>query len=356
MWYDVEKAYSIAKNRVMRSNKISKKDKTAINKLLNKLLASTKIKKRRAIKYYDNLRLMLERNNVPTYHDLTEEHLDSCLSEIEQNPAFGPLTKRDYKIALKRMLEFLENPLASQIKTSAGHYTIPEFFVSIHDVLKMIRTDRPLRDRIMAACFYESNCRPHEFFQLKKENLRFETILTKAWDGNGGMVEIRIEVCFLGISPESKTGPRNPPLIFTVPLLKMWLATINNSEYVWTGIGNPGRDEVIEYPAAAKAIRELARAANILNWKKVTLYKFRHGMNTYLSGVLTQAQQNEHAGWKQGSKMAATYIHMKGTNLLKPLLAPFGIMVISNQDEREAWLELMRIGVQLAAEPKPKSI
>jgi integrase len=101
------------------------------------------------------------------------------------------MTKRDHKIALKRILEHLNNPLAAIIKTSTPAKYLPRFFLTVHDILKMVTCDHPhLRDKAMAACLYESNCRPHEFFMLKRSDIRFEISPAKIWDGNGNMIKI----------------------------------------------------------------------------------------------------------------------------------------------------------------------
>lgn len=358
-WHNDDKDFLRAKNRVQASD-ISSEDKQAIEDLVNKLLA-TKIRKRRAVKYYYSLLAIIQRGYLRTYHGVTEQDLYKTLAEIEHTQAFGGMAKRDYKIAIKRMLEHLNNPVAPIIKTAAKPQYLPKFFLTIFDILKMAQSDGSLRDRVISSCFFESNCRPHEFFMLKREDVRFESIPARIWDGNGGLHKISLDVAFLNLSPDSKTGARNPPLIFTVPWLKAWFASSHN-EYLFTSVlpGRPDPEDIADrnkqllYPAALKAVRMLAKRAGIEKWDEVTLYSFRHGMNTYLSDVLTNAQQCEHAGWLQGSDMPRVYIHKKGKSMVAPILAPFGIYVDWQSDERRGWLDLMKAGKDTYMRPAGK--
>lgn len=352
MWCNVEKLYNNAIGRVQESV-LKNEDKTAIFQLVNKLVA-TKIKQRRAVKYLDDLRLMIERGWLLTYHNLTEADIYQCLAQIEQHPDYDTYTKRDYKIAVKRMLEHLNNPLASLIKTSAVPKYLPRFFLTVHDILKIISCDWPhLRDKAIASCLYESDCRPHEFFMLKRTDVRFENTPAKMWDGNGKMIKINLELAYLNISQECKTGARSPPLIFSVPWLKAWLSNSvlpgtndpahpedrkktnhnfsvlpvrsgkanqeDRNEYLWTDIRGSEKGKQMTYEAARKAIRQLAASAQIENAGKVTLYSFRHGRNTEVSQMMTYAQHCEFAGWHQGSDMPRVYNHLSGTSMISPI-------------------------------------
>lgn len=350
-WHNDEKAFILARGRVAAA-RIPEADKQNIFDLVEKLLA-TRLKKRRAVKYYYSLAAMMERGYIETYQGVSEKALYRILAEIENSQSFGYMAKRDYKIALKRMLEHLNNPLASIIRTAAKPQYLPRFFLTVHDILKMVKSDWPhLRDKAIVACLYESNCRPHEFFMLKRSDIRFETVPAKIWNGNGGMVNANLELAFLSLPPDSKTGPRNPPLIFSVPWLKTWLSVLpgsaaeldiqdrNNERPLWID----AKGLRIQYSAARKAVKLLARHAGIEKWGKVTLYSFRHGRNTEVSQFMTHAQQCEHAGWQQGSDMPRVYNHLAGMNLVSPILAPYGIYVDKRSDERNAWLELMKEG------------
>ena len=178
----------------------------------------------------------------------------------------------------------------------------------------------------------------------------------KMWDGNGKMIKINLELAYLNIGQECKTGARNPPLLFSVPWLKAWLDSVSpgkvataqdpdrTEDPLWTMIHGSEKGSQIEYPAVRKAIKQLAISSGIEYANKVTLYSFRHGRNTEVSQYMSNAQQCEYAGWHQGSDMPRVYNHLSGLNMVSPLLAPFGIVVEKEQDDRQAWIEIMRAG------------
>lgn len=274
------------------SSDIPEKDKTEICKLVDKLLA-TKIKRSRATKYYDSLRLMVERGWIPSYHGVTDSALYHCLTEIEQDDSLGMWAKRDYRLPLKLILKELNNSLADIIKPNKGRnkQQLPQAYLTVHDILKMVQCDWPhLRDKSMIVCLYESCCRPHEFFTLERDDVKFEIIPAKIWDGNGGQIKINLEVATLFVQPEGKTGARPVPLVWTVPWLKAWLRernTLNVSnvtnvrnvldipknipksipkeenDYIWTKLRGANKNRHIEYPEARKAMKQIANAAGI---------------------------------------------------------------------------------------------
>lgn len=337
--------YDSARAHFLSSN-IKKEDKEIICNMLDKLLA-TKIKRSRAVKYYDNMRLMVERNWLEGYHDVREEDLYRCLSEIEHNVSLGVWAKRDYKLALKLVLNELDNPLAAVIKPNKDRgkrQQFPQAFLTVHDVLRMVESDwKHLRDKAMIACLYESCCRPHEFFMLHRKDVRYDIVPAQLWDGNGGKVKVDIEVATLNISPEAKTGARPVPLIFTVPWLKAWMRQSGNTEHIWTKLRGANRNKHIEYWEARKALKQIASVAGIPP-EKAHFYASRHGRSTEVSRYMTPSQQSQYAGWVQGSKMPRTYIHLSGKDVIAPLLSPFGITVESMQSERDVWLKIMKMG------------
>lgn len=350
MWYNEQESYNIAYNRVQKAQ-IKPEDKEVIFSLIQKLLA-TKIKKRRAIKYLDFLKLILERGWLPTYHNVTETQLYNVLGEIEQNPDYAPFTKRDYKLSLKRILEHLNNPLSKLINTAVKRTYTARFFLRPSDILQMVSSDHPhLRDKAIVACFHESNCRPHEFFKLKRKDITFLTHPAKIWDGNGGMIPIQLTTAILNIPDDSKTGFRPVPLIFTVPYLQAWLRESHPDpeEYIWDKLNTKG--DGIEYNTARKLIKNISKHAGIKRHKEIQLYSFRRGRNTELSQLLSYSQHCVHAGWTQDSDMPRVYNQITGIALLTPLLAPYGIILDTKTDDRQSWLSIMKMGKDLINEP-----
>ena len=350
MWMNAQTDYDRA-YKLVQDSTISPADKNKIFELIIKLFANG-ISKRRAIKYLINLRLILERQWPPSYHNVTEPQLYNVLAQINQND-YAEFTKRDYKLALRRILEFLNNPLASIIETTVKRTYTSRFFLRPSDILQMVSSDHPhLRDKAIVACFHESNCRPHEFFKLKRKDITFLTHPAKIWDGNGGMIPIKLTTAILNIPDDSKTGFRPVPLIFTVPFLQAWLnqSQPDPEEYIWNNLVNK-KDDGIEYPTARKLINRISQHAGIKRHKEIQLYSFRRGRNTELSQLLSYSQHCVHAGWTQDSDMPRVYNQTSGIALLTPLLAPYGIILDTKTDDRQSWLAVMKVGKALINEP-----
>lgn len=347
--------YDTSRSRLLKTTAISEEDKKTITYLIEKLLA-TKIQKNRAVKYLDNLRLIVERGWLESYQDLEEQELYQCLSAIEHNKALGIWAKRDYKIALKRVLEELDNPLAKIINTNKGRekQQMPKAFLTVGDILKVANSSWPyIRDMALLICLYESCCRPHEFILLKRQDVRFDIVPAQIWDGNGGKLKIDIEIATLNISNNAKTGGRPVPLVFSVPWLKAWIrqrkAIDCQDDNIWAEIRGKNKGHPLKYHAARKTIKEMIIRAGI-EPAKAHFYAARHGRSTEVCKYMTQAQQSEYAGWVQGSRMPRTYIHLSGKDVIAPLLSPFGITVESAQSERETWLQIMKLGKQALSE------
>jgi len=362
--------YDRAKEKFLSSKAISEQDKSAVTALIDKLLA-TKIKYSRAEKYYLYLRLIIERGYLHSFHDVTQDALYHTLSIIEHNTGYGSEAKRDYKIFLKRVLEHLNNPLATQIKTTSARAILPRFFLTVHDILKICQCNWPhFRDKAMLACLYESNCRPHEFFMLKREDIRFETIPAKMANGNGTPVSVSLDIAYLTLSPESKTGARVVSLFFTVPWLKAWLKMRNytyvqsmdsvesknctkvQDDHVWVDIRGGRRGQHIKYETARKAVKQIAKAAGIERWNEVQLYTSRRGRNTELSQILSYSQHCKQAGWQQDSDMPAVYNQVHGIDLTGALLSPYGITIDHHKNEKQAWIEIMGLGLEFLKKMK----
>lgn len=341
--------YEPARLSFLSSKYVNNEDKNTVAKLVDKLLA-TKIQKHRASKYYIYLRLIIERGWLQTYTNVTEEQLYHFLSIVEHETNISHEAKRDYKTCLKRILEFQGNPLYTTIKTAEPPRELPQYFPTAHDILKIVKSDRVcLRDKAIASCLLESGGRPHEFFLLKLEDVLFEKVHGKLKRGDKE-TPVDLDLAKLKINREAKTGARIIPLMFSVPWLKAWIAerqsyNHNGNRFLWTEIAGARKGEQIRYPAANKAMKHALAVAGVENWKKMSLYKFRHGRQTEACQHLSYAEHCVYAGWYQGSDMPRVYNHLDGKNIMASLLSPYGIVIDKIQDDRQAWVEIMRLGL-----------
>jgi integrase/ribosomal protein L40E len=174
---------------------------------------------------------------------------------------------------------------------------------------KMLEVAHHPRDKAYVETSWDSGARPGEILSLRIRDIEF--------DEYGAVMTIR----------RGKTGDRRVRLIESVPSLATW---INNHPFradsnspTWVNIGTVNHEERWDYFAARKLLRELAEKAGIR--KRVTAYSFRHARATQLANYLTEAQLCQHFGWRQGSKMPRTYVHLSGRDVDNRLLELHGL-------------------------------
>lgn len=343
MWHNEKKAYALALGKLQSSN-IDPYEKQTIVLLQNRFLAEG-MSKHRVIKYLQVLRIMLEKKVTP-YSKMTEETLYSAMLHIRHDWGLGMEAQRDYLTALRRILTHHgKHELVRLIKIKKANIKkrLPESVVNIHDVLKLVEVAQNPRDAAIAACLFESNARPREFFNLRWGDVHEEITQVKMWDGNGRMVSQSIDIIFLDVT--GKTGPRRTFLFFSAPLLLAWKRAYPTGAdgYVWVDLE---RDlEQLKYPAARKVLGTLFKRAGID--KSSNLYATRHGRNTEVSEILSSAQQDEYAGWVPGSNMPRVYNHLNGLNMVFPILGEFGVIIDRRTSIREAWINLYQMGKKL---------
>lgn len=112
---------------------------------------------------------------------------------------------------------------------------------------------------------------------LKRRDIEFEIVPAEIWNGKGGQIKVDIEIATLQVSNEAKTGGRLIPLVFTVPLLKAWLRQSGNTEYIWTKLRGANAKQLIEYPEARKAMKQIDECAGIPPEKCTSTRETRHG-------------------------------------------------------------------------------
>lgn len=93
-------------------------------------------------------------------------------------------------------------------------------------------------------------------------------------------------------------------------------------------MGTVNRHEDMSYSALAKVLKMAANRAGLT--KKIHPHKLRHSRTTFLASRLTEAQMNQVFGWKQGSDMPSTYVHLSGRDLDDAILGVYGLRKIED--------------------------
>jgi len=217
-------------------------------------------------------------------------------------------TKRMYRIAIKKFWKWLKDldyyPIQVKwIKNNRIRNNSPEI-LTIEEIERIVNNADNIRDKALVAVLYESGCRIGELLTLRIKNIQF--------DEYGAILIVN-----------GKTGWRRVRIVQSTRFLKRWINThlegSNPSSPLWINCNNmPLTHQIVR-----KILRRLKKKAGIK--KRIYPHLFRHSRATHLSSFLTEAQMNVFFGWKQGSPMASTYVHLSGRDIDKAILKIHGI-------------------------------
>jgi len=90
-----------------------------------------------------------------------------------------------------------------------------------------------------------------------------------------------------------------------------------------TGHEKTGTIGSMQYATFRKLLQTLARRAGVK--KKVNPHAFRHARATFLAKHMTESQLKQFFGWKQASRMAATYVHLSGRDTDDAVMKVYGM-------------------------------
>ena len=131
-----------------------------------------------------------------------------------------------------------------------------------------------------------------------------------------------------------KTGMRRIRLIASVPSLSAWLNIHpfkdDKDAWLWVGLSPVNKGDKLSYNGLKNLIKDLSKKANIK--KKIYPYIFRHSRATELAKHLTEAQLCQFMGWVQGSKQAATYVHLSQRDTDEAILEMYGLLDKEEKD------------------------
>jgi hypothetical protein len=153
---------------------------------------------------------------------------------------------------------------------------------------------------------------------------------------------------YASVTLRGKTGTRRVPIVAAVPYLTLWIdhhpRKSDPDAPLWPKFSD-GRP--MTYPALAKVLKVAAERAGLK--KRVTPHKLRHSRATFLASRLTEAQLCALFGWKQGSDMPSTYVHLSGRDLDDAILGVYGL----RRKEKEGRAELTPKNCPRCGQPNP---
>jgi integrase/recombinase XerD len=238
-------------------------------------------------------------------------------------------TKYTYKVILKRFYKWLKGgndeypDIVKWIhpKMTRQNNKPEGSLITMEDVKKMANKADNMRDRAFVLFLYESGARIGEIMTIRIKDFKP--------DEHGAKIDI----------PQGKTGPRTIRIIASSPAISNWISqhpmrladNTNNSNILFCGISNYKRGQNIVYQNYRKILKQLADRAMIQ--KSVNPHFFRHSRASDLAKIVrSPAVLCQYMGWIQGSREAATYVHLDDTD--NEILAAHGIKINTNkQDE-----------------------
>jgi site-specific recombinase XerD len=307
---------------ILERSEISKKNKEIILEFRDYAFSSG-LTKTRILKYVNTLRKLAEWLII-SFSEAKKEDIMRLVRQIEQKE-YSDWTKHDYKVILKKFYKWLngdeEYPEKVRwMKTTFKkiNQKLPEDLLTSEDVEKMINAAGNLRDKALISLLYESGCRISEILTMRIKHATFDEYGAK-------------------ILVNGKTGMRQIRVISSVPYLASWLdihpLRDNHDAPVWIAIGTRNRNEIITYQNARMMLASLAKKIGLK--KKANPHIFRHSRATYLANHFTEAQMNQYFGWKQGSDMPSTYVHMSGRDIDGAVLKLHGFKKDEKEDSAE---------------------
>ncbi len=265
--------------------KIPRQDRKAIFRFRDKMFAES-LGLPRIVKYLQSLKALSSRSSCAIC-EANEDQIISLLAKIERSD-WGEWTKHDYKLALRKYLQFCgEDELADLITLpKVQAYKLPEELITPEDVMDLLDCQGRLEDHTFLFVLWESGCRIGEVLSLTRKRISFDAI--------GAVLIV-----------EGKTGMRAVRIIESASILDEWISNCSPAP----------EDRVFPrtYRAYNKRIKILAARAGIE--KRIYPHLFRHSRATFLAAFLTEAQLCTFFGWAMGSPMPRIYVHLAGRDL-----------------------------------------
>jgi len=298
--------------RIKESGELIKENKDIILKFKDYLL-SEGLSVQRINRYISDLFKYNKILNKP-FDKATKEDLRKVIADLNQTE-YADETKKCFKIILRKLYRFIRGVEEKgvypdevkwiSIAIPSNHKKLPEELLTEDEVKRIIEKCDNLRDKTLISCLYESGCRVGEIGTMKIKHVSFEQYGAR-------------------LTVNGKTGMRKILIVNSTPYLQEWINRhpYNDKEnYLW--ISNNGKS--LSYTRIVAILKNASRRAGIK--KKVHPHILRHSRATLLASTpgMSDASMKHYFGWTQGSKMAATYIHMSGMDTDKAILMANGI-------------------------------
>jgi integrase len=224
----------------------------------------------------------------------------------------GWWTKRDYKVSLKRFLEYCgKESLAVRIRPSVNgrkqKRKLPENLLTEEEIQRLIDAARNSRDKALFALLADAGLRIGEALFLRVKDVVF--------DDYGAYIMV----------PDGKTGGRRVRLVSCIQHLRNWLEVHPSSKRdskLFVRLDKNGNRQLM-YTSVRSALQNALKRSGID--KRVHPHLFRHTAATRAAKFMTEQEMKVHFGWEADSIMPAIYVHLSGRDVEDKILSHYGI-------------------------------
>ncbi len=251
---------------------------------------------------------------------LTTEDIKEYVRGLELS-SYATWTKVGRKIALKRFYKWYKGGddqaypdevkwLKATVRRSNQKRVSSGALISPGEYHQLLDAAGNARNRALIACLFESGCRIGEIGSLTLGDVHMDT--------HGAILSV-----------SGKTGARRVRLVGAASYLAMWLQEHprkgDSSAALWVGMrhGMQSYGVALQYCGIRSMLKTVCKRAGVE--KRVYFHLFRHTRATALAGHLTEAQLNAYFGWRQGSVMPSTYVHLNSKDLDAALFSLYGL-------------------------------
>lgn len=306
---------NLALKRIDKAD-ISQKNKDYIKQFMDFCIADG-MSAGRVVKYANTIKywaLWLDKD----FDIVTKQDIAPVVTKIQLNDRYTAWTKKDYKILFKRFFKWVKGTeeYPEEVKWIHGRMKLNETrlpaegeLLNENDIKRLLDVADHPRDKALISMLWESGCRVGELCSMLISN-------------------VEIDKYGLLISVHGKTGSRKLRLISSTQHLMTWLKMHplrkDKSSPLWINFGSKNQNEIVSYPRVNNMLKKHFKKAGID--KKSNPHIFRHSRATYLANHLTEFQMNQYFGWKQGSDMPSTYVHLSGKEIEGAILALNGVV------------------------------
>lgn len=304
-------------------------------------LSAEGISKSRQIKYLYNLKriaILLSKD----FKKANKPDMVKLCSKINNNNDWTEWTKHDFLVVIKRFYKWLRNTdeFPTEVKwiksnMKKARKKLPNELLTIDNVKNLAENTNNLRDRCLILVLYESSARIGELLNIRIKDVEF--------DKYGALINLF-----------GKTGARKVRIIASAPSISNWLlehpSKDDKNNFLFCGLWGANKGKELMYRHVNKLLKEAGGKAKID--KPMNPHHFRHSRATELAKKLTESQLCEYLGWVQGSREAATYVHLSGRDTDKAILEMHGL--VEEEKEKDKFKPIICPRCNIKNEPAAK--